>query len=628
MDVFGKEDECVGDVTLEALLAGQVDFLIPPYQRGYRWRGREVTALIDDLYAFFTGKKNRTDERYCLQPLVVQPTVNVGKYIVVDGQQRLTTLAILLLSKSISVGTGRVDILKVLADRSMRLIDDGRAGQVWTIKPREDGSDDGKLSSECRENALRIAMRHLGKIEKICENLKDIVFVYYKLPLYKSKADDKVARETFRRINAGKVSLSSSELLRALFFEPDAIGVAEQHEIAAEWEQIQTRLKDDTFWHMFNEDDVPVHRRMDQFFSIVAKCEGKGATPRMAFDKIESDIANAGERKADKISGWWTAAMDLFWMLQYCYSDLRVYHYVGWLRRCSDDSFATLYELYSNNKKDGGFADVLRRRINKKIGNRLTLVQKSDPEENNGCFKTLNYCYDDDKKDLRAFLLLVNLEMMNQMYARSPKTDVGDFDSDVGFGYCRFPFPLYDATSWDVEHVASHTANPMEDLKERRQWAEGVRDETENIKLKERLVAWLEKIGDGSAVENESLDSGVDKEFDNLYKDWIDGVGRNMFPTELQKNRIGNLVLLDSETNRGYGNAIFPIKRRIIHEVETGVKVDAAGNATPTAHRFVLAQTSTVFKKSVSANNPKTLQAWTVDDIENNEAEILRLLKV
>ena len=66
-------------------------FHIPNYQRGYRWTEDEVQALLDDLYAFCS----EADTVYCLQPLVLEKRKD-GNTVVVDGQQRLTTLAIIL----------------------------------------------------------------------------------------------------------------------------------------------------------------------------------------------------------------------------------------------------------------------------------------------------------------------------------------------------------------------------------------------------------------------------------------------------------------------------------------------------------------------------------------------------
>ncbi|MBQ3634587.1 MAG: DUF262 domain-containing protein [Bacteroidales bacterium] len=73
-------DKYVGDI--------RGDFSIPSYQRGYRWGSAEVTALLDDIYES-EGKS------YCLQPVVVRRKED-GTYELIDGQQRLTTIYIVL----------------------------------------------------------------------------------------------------------------------------------------------------------------------------------------------------------------------------------------------------------------------------------------------------------------------------------------------------------------------------------------------------------------------------------------------------------------------------------------------------------------------------------------------------
>lgn len=82
----------------------KMHFIIPPYQRGYRWESRQVEELLDDLLDFvksMKSKRNRNNEGrepyYCLQPIaVVSHPKNVDTYFVVDGQQRLTTIYILM----------------------------------------------------------------------------------------------------------------------------------------------------------------------------------------------------------------------------------------------------------------------------------------------------------------------------------------------------------------------------------------------------------------------------------------------------------------------------------------------------------------------------------------------------
>lgn len=78
----------------------KADFLIPDYQRPYAWEDKECQTLWDDIFAFafpdddyekFDGSK----DEYFLGPIVTFRN-DEGKLEVIDGQQRLTTLMLLL----------------------------------------------------------------------------------------------------------------------------------------------------------------------------------------------------------------------------------------------------------------------------------------------------------------------------------------------------------------------------------------------------------------------------------------------------------------------------------------------------------------------------------------------------
>lgn len=72
-------------------------FFIPSYQRGYRWREKEVTDLLNDISEFTPKEIDNTDDKtwYCLQPIVIKEN-SQGQYEVIDGQQRLTTIYLIL----------------------------------------------------------------------------------------------------------------------------------------------------------------------------------------------------------------------------------------------------------------------------------------------------------------------------------------------------------------------------------------------------------------------------------------------------------------------------------------------------------------------------------------------------
>lgn len=75
------------------------DFLIPDYQRPYAWGDEECKTLWEDLFSFSfpnddSDQFNDSDE-YFLGPIVTFKN-NEGKMEIIDGQQRLTTLLLLL----------------------------------------------------------------------------------------------------------------------------------------------------------------------------------------------------------------------------------------------------------------------------------------------------------------------------------------------------------------------------------------------------------------------------------------------------------------------------------------------------------------------------------------------------
>ena len=75
------------------------DFLIPDYQRPYAWEEDECKTLWDDIFEFAFPNNNLDDfnseEEYYLGSIVTFRNDD-GKKEIIDGQQRLTTLMLLL----------------------------------------------------------------------------------------------------------------------------------------------------------------------------------------------------------------------------------------------------------------------------------------------------------------------------------------------------------------------------------------------------------------------------------------------------------------------------------------------------------------------------------------------------
>lgn len=78
----------------------KADFLIPDYQRPYAWDENECQTLWDDIFAFAFPNDNYSEfdsenDEYFLGPIVTFKNDD-NKQEIIDGQQRLTTLMLLL----------------------------------------------------------------------------------------------------------------------------------------------------------------------------------------------------------------------------------------------------------------------------------------------------------------------------------------------------------------------------------------------------------------------------------------------------------------------------------------------------------------------------------------------------
>ena len=113
----------------------EFSFSIPLYQRAYAWGPDEIDTLINDIVdcADALRTDNTSGTRYSLGSLVVHRAQGTATYEVVDGQQRLTTLYLMLCALHNKVPTAKVDPLpsdvlsfsnRPEANRALRLIAD------------------------------------------------------------------------------------------------------------------------------------------------------------------------------------------------------------------------------------------------------------------------------------------------------------------------------------------------------------------------------------------------------------------------------------------------------------------------------------------------------------------------
>lgn len=96
---MATNSEQIKSFTIGDLFISNDEYLIPIYQRNYAWQEAQVVQLIEDIADYAEINKNSSDKKtYYIGTLVVfEKTKNrITIYETIDGQQRLTTLSILL----------------------------------------------------------------------------------------------------------------------------------------------------------------------------------------------------------------------------------------------------------------------------------------------------------------------------------------------------------------------------------------------------------------------------------------------------------------------------------------------------------------------------------------------------
>lgn len=89
------------ETTLQDVLEGTKQYLVPLYQRPYQWGKDQLSQLWEDIVELTDDRRDGTRDTHFIGSLVLAPPPasvagGVNTFLVVDGQQRLTTLTILL----------------------------------------------------------------------------------------------------------------------------------------------------------------------------------------------------------------------------------------------------------------------------------------------------------------------------------------------------------------------------------------------------------------------------------------------------------------------------------------------------------------------------------------------------
>lgn len=179
--------------------------------------------------------------------------------------------------------------------------------------------------------------------------------------------------------------------------------------------------------------------------------------------------------------------------------------------------------------------------------------------------------------------------------------------------YEYFPFDLLHKQNWDIEHISSQTENDFTSESDRQDWLEGVQADFDFPQVAER-IAKDETLEGKQAKEllalYDKLDASDKASFNRFYEKFVE-----LYDNKIEnKNGLGNLVLLDSHTNRSFHNSLFPRKRRIVIIADGGSKDSEIKERVQRV--YIPVCTRNVYLKAYNKKRDVSLTNWTQDDYD------------
>ena len=544
----------------------QYSFYIPAYQRGYRWTEQEVKDLLNDITEFMPREIVGSDDRtwYCLQPVVVKQRKE-NEYEVIDGQQRLTTAYLILHYLN-------QDFVEKKRDKLFNLDYETRPdSKIFIQHPEVDSSS--CIDFYYMHQAYSTIEKWFEAIEQQTSfdknDFRSKIKFHTKVIWYETTEENPIT--VFTRLNIGKISLTNAELIKALFLNSSNFRTTNfdgmrrrQIEIANEWDNIEIAFQNDKLWYFLCNRQVR-DNRIEFIFNLMNDSADTDTYSTFRFfsarltDNSEEDM----KKNWEEIQGYYQRFNEWF-------HDRELYHKIGFLLTAE---IANIKELYSQSSKlrKSEFVAYINELIKQHYKSR-TLLE-------------LNY----ESKETKSVLLLYNILTMLQN------------EHDASY----FPFDDYKLNKWDVEHIASRKDARSVPAINRESWLLDVKC----------YIDQEQQDGPGLIKEVDSMLAARRFDYDDDFAILFDKItihfNRYMNNAE-DMDEISNLALLDERTNRGYKNAVFPLKRKYI------IELDKTGGFVPIC-------TKNTFLKYFSDYPPK-ISFWTQDDREKYEQDLIRVL--
>ncbi len=516
-------------------------FVVPDYQRGYRWDKHDVTRLLDDIW-------DSQGQDYCLQPVVVKFRQE-GNYEadheweLIDGQQRLTTLYLIfryMQQKEWKKNGAPYSILYTTRPDSQNYLKTlDKASHNTNIDYWHLYRAYHRISAWFRQRGDKFAQ------ENAANTLYGYLFKSVRIIWYEAPKET-VSTELFIRLNIGRIPLTDAELIKATLLSKVRVQSTDRaHEIAAQWGAIERDLHKPDLWAFVagvavGDADKKYPTRISLLLDTLAdetydtirqrkKPDWFGKRPRYhTFDVLRDEI------EQDYLL-FWKRVMALHARVLGWAEQISVYNKIGFLVACGD-TFGSI-AITAKGKRKSEFEKELTNRIRKHLDIKDADLLKLRYDSKSGYLKLLR------------LLLLLNVETM----------------SKAGL---RFPFARHIEQKWSLEHIHAQNAELLNKAAQWKTWLDTHKlalntvatdlNQTEIESLQLEIAAAVSEIDKGkySTFTGDAFNALSDRVLKMLNRD------------DVPDHTIRNMALLSSSDNSRLNNSVFEVKRQMILELD------------------------------------------------------------
>ena len=511
-------------IRLETKLVGEIKghFFVPDYQRGYRWSKSEVETLLNDIHEYGSKLKMTVNENYCLQPIVVR---NLGdKYELIDGQQRITTLYLIYVYMN-KVSKG------FMSEPKFSLSYETRDESATFLKNPEEAKQNDNIDFFFIYNAYKTIENWFKDKENFQSSLTNINkyfdecvrIIWYEVP------DTENSIDLFTRLNIGKIPLTSSELVKALFLKEESENAIRQEELSLEWDNMEKELHNGDFWGFLTNSETDKYpTRIDLVLDLISKKTDADKETYHTFFYFDNE-----HKKGKSLEEIWDEILHDFLTLKEWFSDHDFYHKIGYLIASDSKTLIDILNDYAGKSKTE-FRQYLNESIKESIKFRKT-------------YSDLNY--EDDHDDIKRLLLLFNIESVRLIDDKKR----------------RFPFVRHKKENWSLEHIHAQHSKGMQTNEKRKEWLKAHIKPLQSIGEQNDLISEMKQLI--QSIEENPKTTRVQEKFEPLQQKVVVALSPKDGDSDYI-HQMSNMALLSSGQNSAVSNYTFDAKRNLILDMD------------------------------------------------------------